>query len=141
MADARRDEARDPSPEGRRAIPTLEWLIGGAGALLVGAIVGYLIYAAVGRDEMPPDVRLLVLEVRQVPEGHLVRIEATNEGSLAASELQIEGEIALPDGTSETSDVTIDYLPPRSKREAAFMFQADPASGVVKLRPKSFTRP
>lgn len=141
MAGPRPEERGDPSPEGRRAVPTLEWIVGGIGALLVALIVGYLVYAALGRDETPPDVRLRVLEIRPFAESYVVRFEAENEGSLAAAQLVIEGELELPGGSLETGQATIDYLPPRSTREAALVFREDPSAGTLTLRPIGFARP
>lgn len=135
------DGPADPSPEGRRAIPMLEWVVGAAGALLVAGIIGYLVYAALGRDETPPDVRLRVLEIRQMPESFVVRFEAENQGSLAAAALVVEGELELPGGRTETGEATIDYLPPRSTREAALTFGEDPRTGTLTLTPKGFSQP
>lgn len=141
MAGPRPEEQADPSPAGRRAIPTLEWLVGGAGALLISLIVGYLVFSALGRDESPPDVRLRVLEVRELAESFVVRFEAENVGSIAAAQLVIEGELELAGGQTETGEATIDYLPPRSTREAALVFESDPASGTLSLTPLGFSRP
>lgn len=141
MAGPRPEEQGDPSPEGRRAIPKLEWVVGGAGALLVALIVGYLVYSALGRDETPPDVRLRVVEIRELPESFVVRFEAENEGSIAAAQLVIEGELELAGGRTETGEATIDYLPPRSTREAALVFQSNPRAGQISLTPKGFSRP
>jgi len=141
MADPRPAERADPSPAGRRAIPMLEWVIGVLGALIVAALVGYLVWSAVARDETPPDVRLEVLDIQDLPEGYLVRFAAENQGSQAAAALLIEGELELPDGQTETGEATIDYLPPRSTREGALVFRNDPVSGDLTVRPKGFTRP
>jgi uncharacterized protein (TIGR02588 family) len=135
------DQERDLSPEGRHAIPTLEWIVGGAGALMVAALVGYLVFSALGRDETPPDVRFRVLETRQVGEVFLVRFEAKNEGSLAAAALTVEGKLEGYDGRVETGEATIDYLPPQSTREAGLVFRSNPALGHLTLTAKGFSRP
>lgn len=134
-------ERADPSPADRRAVPMLEWVVGVLGALIVAALVGYLVWSAVARDETPPDVRLQVIGIQELPEGYLVRFAAENQGSQAAAALLIEGELELPDGETETGEATIDYLPPRSTREAALVFRNDPVSGDLTIRPKGFTRP
>ncbi|MDX1541932.1 MAG: hypothetical protein R3349_11080 [Geminicoccaceae bacterium] len=141
MAGPRPEERDDPSPEGRRAVPTLEWIIGGCGAVLVALIVGYLVFAALGRDETPPDVRLRVLEIRPLGESFVVRFEARNDGSLAAASLVVEGELELPGGETQTGEATIDYLPPRSSREAALVFPSDPTQGTLTLTPIGFAQP
>ena len=67
-----------------QAIPTLEWVIGGVGFLIVAGVLGFFLYAAVSNDQPVPDIKFSVDEVVQVRSGYLARISASNEGGLTA---------------------------------------------------------
>ncbi len=70
----------------QREIARLEWVVAALGALLVFGSMAYLAYAAFGRDESPPAVRLVVEEVRGLQTGgYLVKFRAFNEGRSAAA--------------------------------------------------------
>ena len=48
------------------AIPLLEWIVGGLGAVLVGGATAFLVYHALTRDRTPPDVRVIVERVLEL---------------------------------------------------------------------------
>jgi len=131
--------AKDRPPA--RAIPLLEWLVGGLGAVLVGGAIAYLVYHAVVRDQSPPDLRLVAERVLDLRNGYLVQFRAFNEGSSAAAQVTIEGKLAGPDGEVEISEVVLDYLPPRSDREGGLLFESDPRAGELSLRAKGYAKP
>ena len=132
--------ARDPG-EAKRPIPTTEWIVAALGAALVAGTIGYLVWLAASRDEAPPDVRVVEAGVVAVQDGWLVRFRAANAGGQAAAELLVEGELVGPDGALETSEATIDYLPPRSEREGGLLFERDPRAHELRLRAKGYVRP
>ena len=132
----------------RREITRLEWVVAALGALLVFGSMAYLAYQAFGRDESPPDVRLVVEEVRELPRGggYVVKFRAFNEGRSAAAELGIEGELSGgPDGGGggvvETSEATLDHLPARSSRAGGLFFTQDPRGYELRLRAKGYHEP
>lgn len=135
------DHPQDPSPAGRRAIPALEWAVGGLGAALVLALIGYLIFQAVWRDELPPDVRLTQGLIHDQGSHWLVTFEAENTGSIAAAQLLIEGELKDGERVVETSQATLDYLPPRSRRQGGLMFRENPFTLDLELRASGYARP
>ena len=53
----------------------------------------------------------------------------------------VEGELAGPDGPIETSEATMDYLPPGSEREGGLFFSRDPRRYEVRLRAKGYVDP
>ena len=100
------------------AIPLLEWIVGGLGAVLVGGATAFLVYHALTRDRTPPDVRVIVERVLELENGYLVQFRAFNRGGSAAAELMIEGEVAGPDGSERRpSEAVLDYVPAGSDRE------------------------
>ncbi len=133
------DGAADPTPG--RALPLSEWLVAGLGALMVLGAIAYLVHHSLGRERTPPDIRLTTERVIELSNGFLVQFRARNEGRSAAAEVVIEGELAAPGGVNEVSEVTLDYLPPRSGREGGLFFAHDPRAGDLRLRAKGFARP
>jgi uncharacterized protein (TIGR02588 family) len=125
----------------RRPIPVTEWVVAAIGAALVAATIGYLVWLALSRDEAPPDVRVAQTGVVALQDGWLVTFRATNAGATAAAELLIEGELAGDAGPVETSEATIDYLPPRSEREGGLFFRRDPRDHELHLRAKGYVNP
>ena len=108
--------------------------------MLVGTI-GFLVWHGVGRDEAPPDVRVVVESVLELQNGYLVRFRAVNQGGSTAAQLLVEGELAGPGGPIETSEATLDYLPPRSDREGGLFFTRDPRRLDLRLRAKGYAKP
>jgi uncharacterized protein (TIGR02588 family) len=131
--------AKDRPP--RHALPLLERIVGGLGAVLVGGAIAFLVYHSLARDQTPPDVRVVAQRVLDLENGYLVQFRAFNQGGSAAAELTIEGELAGPDGDTEVSEVVLDYLPPRSDREGGLVFSRDPRAGQLSLRAKGYARP
>jgi uncharacterized protein (TIGR02588 family) len=125
----------------RHAVPLLEWIVGGLGAVLVGGAIAFLVYHSLTRDQTPPDVRVVTQRVLDLQNGYLVQFRASNLGGSAAAELTIEGELAGPDGATEVSDVVLDYLPPRSDREGGLVFSRDPRIGQLSLRATGYAKP
>jgi uncharacterized protein (TIGR02588 family) len=138
-ADADEGERREPPAP--RAIPVLEWVVGALGAFLLAGTIGFLVWHALGRNDAPPDVRLAVESVVELQNGYLVQFRAMNQGGSAAAQLLIEGDLAGPDGPIETSEATLDYLPPRSDRQGGLFFARDPRGLDLRLRAKGYAKP
>jgi uncharacterized protein (TIGR02588 family) len=129
--------ARTPS----RDLPMLEWIVGAIGALLVGGTIAFLVYHALARDETAPDVRVVEHRVLALEDRYLVQFRAFNQGGSAAAELTIEGELTGPDGSAETSEAVLDYVPARSSREGGLWFSGDPRAGRLTLRATGYAEP
>jgi uncharacterized protein (TIGR02588 family) len=124
-----------------RAMPLLEWIVGGLGAALVGGAIAFLVYHSLARDRTPPDVRVAAQAVLDLQNGYLVQFRAFNQGASAAAELTIEGELESPGGTTEVGEVVLDYLPPHSGREGGLLFSRDPRAGQLSVRATGYARP
>jgi uncharacterized protein (TIGR02588 family) len=141
-AAGRSERSADAGGPGRQqATPLLEWIVGGLGAVLVAGAIAYLVWHSLARDGTPPDVRLVAERVLDLRNGYLVQFRAFNEGGSAAAQVTIEGELTGPDGEVETSEVVLDYLPPRSDREGGLLFANDPRAGELRLRATGYARP
>ncbi len=122
-------------------ISTLEWIVGGIGAVTVAATIAFLLYEGIAGDHSPPDIRVEIKSTAPVRDGYRVKFEATNEGGDAASQVVINGEIARGDTVLETSETTLDYLPPRSGRSGGLFFTKDPRSAELRIRARGYEDP
>ena len=118
------------------------WATAGLGLLLVLGAFGYLIYDAARRERVPyPIVVVTTDTVIATDAGHVVRVRARNDGGVAAAAVQVRGELHGADGVTEAHDATIGYVPPRSTREAALVFAADPRGARLVVRAVGFDIP
>ena len=53
----------------------------------------------------------------------------------------MEGELRSGAGSVETSDTTIEYVPPHSERKGGLFFTSDPRQHELRLRAKGFEQP
>ncbi|MGH7825853.1 MAG: hypothetical protein ACREQ7_11845 [Candidatus Binatia bacterium] len=135
-----RSEPRERQ-QANSGIPTLEWIFGGVGLVLVTSVIGFLLYQALGGNQMPPDVRLRVHSVVQTRNGYLVAIKALNQGGSTAEGLVVEGELRRGAEQVERSHTTIDYLPPGSEKQAGLFFTQDPRRHDLQVRPLGYEEP
>ena len=64
-------------------IPPLEWAIGALGALIVAAVIGFLLWQGVAGDSSPPEIHVEIKDIAPVRDGFRVQFEAQNTGSEA----------------------------------------------------------
>ena len=125
--DARRDETS-----------VAEWLVAALGLVLVIGAVAFLLYQVLAVETKPPDIVLRAGETVKNQQGYLVMITVRNEGGRTVAGLTVEG--SLNDG-GEVSEVTIDYVPPHSEREAGLFFNEDPRTSGLSLRATGYQDP
>ena len=126
---------------GRTEIPALEWLLGSIGALMVAAAIGFLAWSGSVNADSPPDIRVEVERVLEQRNGWLVRIRAFNEGGSAAAEVTVGGDLATPDGTVESAELRLDYLPSLSDRRGGLFITRDPRAHDLKVRALGYAEP
>jgi uncharacterized protein (TIGR02588 family) len=127
--------------QARRPIPVTEWVVAALGAALVAATIFYLVWLALSRDDAPPDVQVVAGGVHALANGYVVEFRAVNAGGQAAAGLLVEGELSGPQGTVETAEATVDYLPPRSERAGGLIFKEDPRRHELRLSAKGYVDP
>lgn len=130
---------------GRKAkasdIPPLEWAAGALGALIVAAVVGFLVYQGLAGEGSPPEIHVEIKRIAAVRDGFRVQFEAANAGSEAAAQVVIEGVLSRPGVEPERSEVTLAYLPGQSERGGGLFFAADPRGGDLSVRARSYEDP
>lgn len=130
--------ANDPE---RQPTTVCEAVFAALGLLLVLGTVGFLIYRGATTGTRPPVIQIKQRAVKPQPGGYVLEVDVRNSGDRTAAALTLEGELELPGGEKETSDVTLDYVPSNSHRRAGFFFQHDPQKYAVKLRAKGYQEP
>lgn len=141
MARKPASKAASKTGPGARGTPLLEWIAGAVGLVLVLLTVGVIGHEAVFGDDTPPAVTVAQGAVHAVKGGWLVEIEAVNSGGSPASQVTIEGELALPGQRPETAEASFDYVPDHSRRPGGLFFTQDPRGADLKLRSKGYTEP
>ena len=143
MAPKNRNRKQHASDEARPGAATSkwEWVSAGLGLVLVLGTVGFIGFNALTTDPFVPTVTLDHLATEQTPGGHVVRFRVRNSGAATAAALTISGE--LYDGSTllETSEVTLDYLPPRAERQGGLIFQNDPFAHDLRLEARGYVDP
>ena len=135
------EESRSRS-QGAQRPAILEWLVGGIGLVLTLGLVGFIGWEAVtGSNGTPPGIELRVEDVSAAGPGYVATIVARNTGPRTAASVEIEGKLSRRGGESETSTVTIDYVPGGSEVRGGLYFTQDPSAGQLQLRALGYTQP
>lgn len=126
----------------RGRTPWLEIAIGGAGALVLLLMVGYLLHDAFGGgDERPVDIVLERGEATERSGAWHLPVRVRNLGDRPAEAVGLRAELALPGGAFEEAALTLSFLPPRGTIDAAFLFERDPDGGELRLRVTGYVAP
>lgn len=133
MPDGRRPERGGGSPHS----DPLETVASVASLLLVIAIVAFLVREGV-RPAALPSFRVTVGEAREAGGERHLPVRVRNDGDRAASEVRVV--LTFPDAPDEPREVTLDWIPAHSSREAWVVTGATPRGGPS-ARVESYTLP
>ncbi len=140
MATSHPGSSASANPVKSSGIPLAEWIASSIGLVLVLFVVCYMLYAAAGREQGPPEVHVEVLSIAPLSRGYLARFVATNRGQQAASEIHIVGVNGTgPD--AESSEARIDLLPPHSQKTGGLFFTRPPSAATLSLRASGYQDP
>ena len=124
--------------------PTWNWLERGVftlSALLVAAVLGLLTLETWIMGDTPPD---LVVSVGTPLEGSghwRVPVSVENHGSQTAEEVRLEVQLRHAGEVLERAELTLSYVPRRSRRAGWVTFQHKPEPGGLTARPLGYARP
>lgn len=138
MAETQRRGGRQPRGSGN---PLTEWGAASIGIVLLAGSVLFSVQRGLRHGDSPPDIVVTPTAVTEVSQGYLVRFTAENRGAMAAAGVRVEGEVRRADGTNETADVTLDYLPAGSTRTGGLIVRSDPRAGNLVLRAVGYHKP
>lgn len=126
----------DPQAEATPT-PLLELVLAGISAVLIAALVGYLLLLATRTgDPHPPDVSVRLSAPERLEHGWLVRFEAVNDGDEPAGQLRLE--LLAGDERAET---VIDFLAAQSSATGGFFLARDPTGAPLEARPLGYVEP
>jgi uncharacterized protein (TIGR02588 family) len=119
----------------------LEWLALTISVVALVGVVGFLVVDAIVDEGRPPSpaVELRVADAYDAPAGWLLPATVRNDGDMAAEKVAVRA-VAEVGGTSEESELTIDYLPSGSNVQVTFGFSAEP-EGEVRVQVVGFRLP
>ncbi|MBM6595988.1 TIGR02588 family protein [Microvirga pudoricolor] len=141
MNDPNRQNGQNSEPApGRPSTSRWEWVAAAFGAVLVAAIVGYMVYFGLAEHGTTPSIEVQVSDTTRSPSGYVVQFRAINRGGSTAAAVRIRGELRRGDSLEE-AETELDYVPPHSERKASLIFRDDPASGALRIAPTSYTDP
>ena len=118
----------------------LEWTVFAVSALLIAAVLGFLVYETATIGNAPPDIHLQIGTPEQRTGYFAVPVEAINKGDHTAEGVHIE-VVLKAGGKEETGDFEIAFLPRRGSREAWVTFKSDPRSGTLEARVLGYEKP
>lgn len=122
--------------------PLIEWIAGGLGLVLTLALLGFVGWQALQEPESaPPWIEVRTADITQNGGGYLVEIAAANRTGQTAAGVEVEGEVTHPDGRTERSTTTLDYVPGHSEARGGLFFTTDPAAGGLQIRPLGYREP
>jgi uncharacterized protein (TIGR02588 family) len=133
-----RNQLRDPRVT---ATSKWEWISGGLGLLLVLTMLGYIGTNAMTSEPSVPAITFDRLSTEPTTGGYVVTFRARNSGPSTAASLLISGGLSNGSRIIETSDVTLDYLPPLGERRGGLIFRNNPDRYQLRLEPKSYVEP
>ncbi len=121
--------------------PWIEWVVGVLGAAAFLGMIATLTWNGLRDESAPPDVTLTVERIVDGDGGYVVEFSALNRGDVTAAGLLVAAELRRAEGVAERHEVTLDYLPPNSKRIGGFIFERDPSEGELRLAAESYVDP
>lgn len=119
-----------------------EWITFGAATCILSGIVGLVLYTGLTDKQQAPMLSVQTKEaIRQANGKYQVPFEITNDGDKTAESVQILAELKVNNGVEQTGEQQIDFLSSQEKEEGAFIFDADPNKGELKIRVASYKLP
>ncbi|TFV57733.1 TIGR02588 family protein [Geodermatophilus sp. DF01-2] len=135
------DHGGDDQPDGGQGTPPAEKLVGVLGALLVAALLGFLIHQAVAVRESGPRLSVAVTSIEEAGEGYAVHFTAVNDGGATAEAVQISGTLRRQGEVVDQAVSQLAYLPPDSRHRGALIFSEDPRRGDLVVGPAGYRLP
>jgi uncharacterized protein (TIGR02588 family) len=124
-----------------RKVPVWEWCVAAVGLVLILFVLGALFWDAFSESPTQPGIELRVKERLRHGPGELVVVEVHNRGGKVASNLKIRGTVESGDKMVEAGEVTIDYVPRRSRRTVGLFFAEPIGTNDLRLEPVGFVEP
>lgn len=123
---------------------TWNWLERGVftlSALLVAAVLGFLAVEAWSMGDSPPELIILLGPPVQGSGHWQVPVFVGNQGTQTAEEVRIVVERRHAGEVVESAELSLAYVPRRSRRSGWVTFQHEPEPGSLSARPLGYSSP
>lgn len=125
----------------RDQISLAEWAVAVFGALIVIALIGFLVYDALRDENLPPLLETSIESIEPSGDAYLVEFLVQNSGDATAAGVTIEAELRDGSAALETHTTTLDYVPAHSRRAGGVLFARDPAEFDLEVRATGYQNP
>lgn len=125
----------------RDQISLAEWAVAVFGALIVIALIGFLVYDALRDENQPPLLETSIESIEPSGDAYLVEFLVQNSGDATAAGVTIEAELRDGSAALETHTTTLDYVPAHSRRAGGVLFARDPAAFDLEVRATGYQNP
>jgi uncharacterized protein (TIGR02588 family) len=119
----------------------IEWVTGLFSAVLVISLIGFVGKAALMDQDTSPDLSSTVVRTEARSDGYQILFEISNKSSETAAGVVVHGEIVQGGTTLERTEITLDYVPGRSRAKGGFIFRTNPDGKDIRLRAAAFSEP
>ena len=130
-------------PAGRQKPHPLEWSIGALSAVLVAGLIGAVLFEAISGGPRVAELSAVVDSIEPTASGTFrVHFIAANRGNATASAVEVVGTLEDPAAAvTESSSVTLDYVPARSTASGWLIFDRDPRLARLTISPRGYAEP
>ena len=125
----------------RDQISSAEWAVAVFGALIVIALIGFLVYDALRDENLPPLLETSIESIEPSGDAYLVEFLVQNSGDATAAGVTIEAELRDGSAALETHTTTLDYVPAHSRRAGGVLFARNPAEFDLEVRATGYQNP
>ena len=137
-----RNNRKEVRANGTGAKPgPIEWIVGGISAVIVLSVILFLLYQAVSKEEVTPNLTINIEQIQATGGVHHVEFRITNNGDATAAGVLVQGRLSGGGQVVEEREVTFDFVPGGSEARAALIFMNDPADHDLEIVPSGYREP
>jgi uncharacterized protein (TIGR02588 family) len=119
----------------------VEWTVFAASLAVIAVTVVLLLRGSFHSAQLPPDLHITAGTPVRSSGGYAIPITVSNRGDDTAEQARIEVALMTDAREAEKAELTIAFVPGRSRREGWVIFQRDPGCCTLSLRTVSFELP
>lgn len=121
--------------------PVLEWIASGLGLVLTVAMVGFLVREALVEGDGPPALTVAAEAPVATEGGFVVPFAVRNASPTTAAAVDVVGSLQRDGRVLEERRFSFTYVPGGGEARGGLIFQNDPATGELSIRPEGYEEP
>lgn len=119
----------------------IEWTVFAISIAIIAVTAWLLLDDAVSMGEKKANLRVATGKPVQSADGYAVPVVVTNDGDATAEQARIEMVLMANGKAVETSELTVAFVPRKSRREGVVVFRHDPACCELVTRTVAYEKP